>query len=67
VSLPGALLVSVQVIIVLVQCHAASVTGCLRSFSLWAGCGDGGQPEAQRCGKYDPSFVATASPSFVDG
>ena len=35
--------------------------------SLWADCGDGGQPEAQRCGKYDPSFVATASPSFADG
>jgi hypothetical protein len=32
VSLPGSLLVSVQVIIVLVQCHAASVTGCERNF-----------------------------------
>jgi hypothetical protein len=32
VSLPGLLLVSVQVIIVLVQCHAASVTGCERNF-----------------------------------
>ena len=32
-----------------------------------AGYGDGGQPEGQRCGKYDPSFVATVSPSFVDG
>jgi hypothetical protein len=67
VSLPGLLLVSVQVIIVLVQCHAASVTGCERNFLLWAGCGDGGQPEAQRCGKYDPPFVATVSPSFADG
>ena len=32
VNLPGSLQVSVQVIIVLVQCHAASVTGCERNF-----------------------------------
>src|SRR5450755_157241 len=26
-----------------------------------------GRRQLRRCGKYDPSFVATVSPSFVDG